>query len=247
MAKRAIHLDHLLPDWPFVPGQVMVREVKGGDGRPLLQMRVELGILQMEVQGRPDGAKPEGFATYYDYVLSLSFAEGPAFQLDFERCAQIDREFYQYYHRRVCWLTLSRYPEVILDAEHSLSLMDFCAANSPDPQWTILHEQYRPFVMFHRIQALALGELEKSNPRAALEFVDKGLKELRAFFRANSALEQFETDTFVEKLREMKKSISQLYQLGPTLAEQLVQAIAAERYELAAELRDRMESRELKD
>lgn len=241
MARRAQHLDNYFADWPFAPGQVLVREIKGVDSRPLLQMRVDMGIIQMEVTGRPDGVRPEGFETYYDYLLSLSFAEGPAFQLDGQRCGEIDREFYQFYHRRVCWLTLNRYAEAIADADHTLSLMDFSAAYAPDAQWAMLHEQYRPFVMFHRIQALALVELEKTNPRGAVEAVDAGFASLRKLFESQSSLEEYEEDTFVEKLREMRDSIAKHYEIGPSLAEQLAQAIAAEQYELAAKLRDRMD------
>ena len=241
MARRTQHLDNYFADWPFVPGQVLVREVKGSDGRPVLQMRVDMGIVQMEETGRPDGVMPEGFETFYDYMLSLSFAEGPAFQLDGQRCNEIDREFYQFYHRRVCWLTLNRYAEAISDADHTLSLMDFSAAYAPDPQWAMMHEQYRPFVMFHRIQALALVELEKTNPRGAVEAVDAGLTSLRSLFESQEALEQYEEDTFVEKLREMRDSIAKHYEIGPSLAEQLAQAIATEQYELAAKLRDRMD------
>lgn len=221
-----------------------MREVKGSEGRPLLQMRVDMGIIQMEQTGRPDGWKPEGFESYYDYLLSLSFAEGPDFQLDGQRCGEIDREFYQFYHRRICWLTLNRYEEAISDADHTLALMDFSAAYAPDPQWAMMHEQYRPFVMFHRIQALALVELEKSNARGAVEVIDQGLVSLRKLFEAYDSEEQFDDDTFVEKLEEMRDSIAKHYEIGPTLAEQLAQAIAAEQYELAAKLRDRLDRRQ---
>lgn len=104
----------------------------------------------------------------------------------------------------------------------------------------MMHEQYRPFVLFHKVQALALIQLEQSNPRGAVEAVDAGLVSMRKLFEAQDALEQFEEDTFVEKLREMRESIAKHYEIGPTLAEQLAQAIASEQYELAAKLRDRM-------
>lgn len=241
MPKRIQHLDRYLKDWPFVPGQVMVREVKGSDGRPLLQLRVDMGIVQLEVAGRPDGETPEGFPTYYDNLLAESFAEGPNFRLDLERCRQIDREFYQFYHRRVCWLTLNCYEEAIRDADHTLALMDFSTANSPDPQWALMHEQYRPFVMFHRIQALTLIELEKSNHQAAVESIDAGLAQLQQLFDAHADEEEREHEPLLEKLRDMREAISKHYSVSPSLAEQLAQAIAAEQYELAAKLRDRME------
>jgi len=219
----------------------MVREVKGSDGRPLLQLRVDMGIVQLEVSGRPDGERPEGFDTYYDSLLSQSFADGPAFQLDHDSCREIDREFYQFYHRRVCWLTLNRYDEAVRDADHTLGLMDFSTANSPDPHWTLMHEQYRPFVMFHKIQALTLIQLEKSNHRGAVEAIDEGLLAMQKLFDAHSSAEESDEDTLLDKLRDMRSSIAKHYDVGPSLAEQLAQAIASEQYELAAKLRDRLD------
>ena len=204
-------------------------------------MRVDMGIIQMEIAGRPDGVSFEGSDTYYDYLASLSFAEGEGFQLDDERCTEIDREFYQFYHRRICWLTLKRYPEAAKDAQHTLALMDFSSAYSPDAEWSLLHEQYRPFVMFHKIQALALIELEQSKPEPAIQIIDQGLKELEEVFAKHDASEHFEEDAFVIKLREMRESVKEHYELGLTLTEQLAEAIAAEQYERAAELRDRID------
>ncbi len=241
MSDRHQHLDHLMSDWPFSAGQILVRQIQGGDGRELLQMRVDMGIIQMEISGRPDGTNFEGSETYYDYLASLSFAEGEAFQLDEERCIEIDREFYQFYHRRICWLTLKRYAEAAKDAQHTLSLMDFSSSYAPDPEWALLHEQYRPFVMFHKIQALALIQLEEAEPQDAIRLIDQGLQDLESVFEKHDAAEHFEEDAFVTKLREMRESIKEHYELGPTLTEQLAEAIAAEQYELAAELRDRMD------
>ena len=56
MARRK-DIDDLLTQWRYEPGEVMARLVKAGDGREVLQMRVDMGVLQMEVQGRPDGAR----------------------------------------------------------------------------------------------------------------------------------------------------------------------------------------------
>jgi hypothetical protein len=156
------------------------------------------------------------------------------------RSTQIDLEFYQYYHRRICWLTLKKYAEAVKDAQHTLSLMDFSTSYAPDPEWSLLHEQYRPFVMFHKIQASALLDLEGSESESAVETIDKGLHSLAEVFEKHDATEHFEEDGFALKLQEMRDSIIKHYELSPPLAEQLAEAIAAEQYELAAELRDRM-------
>jgi hypothetical protein len=220
-----------------------VRRVAGRDGRPVLQMRVDMGLLQLETTGRPDGERPHGLPTYYDYLVSAAFDEGPQFELNEERRVEIDREFYQFYHRRICWLALQEYANAATDAEHSLRLMDFTSANSADRQWAVMHEQYRPFVMFHHVQARALVKLQENDPAAAVEILTSGLESLRKLFGAHGAEEQFEDDLFVTKLREMQASIKSQFSLGPSLAEQLAQAVADEQYELAAKLRDKLARR----
>ena len=236
------HIDHLLHDWPYRFGEVLARKVRGKDRREVLQMRVDMGVLQMEVDGRPDGERPEGFETYYDYLVSLTFHEGEEFALTGERCMEIDREFVQFYHRRICWLAVKDYRKAARDADHTLALMDFSTANSPDESWSLMHEQYRPFVLFHRTQALALANLDKSGPEDAVKAIDEGLDELHEIFEEHEADDEFEESELVVKLREMRRSLVEHYELGPSLAEQLSEAIAKEEYERAAELRDRIRS-----
>jgi hypothetical protein len=237
-------LTSLLSAWNFEPGRPIVRKVAGiDDGRELLQMRVDMGVLQLEVTGRPDGSKPHGFPTIYDYLVSAAFEEGQGFELTEERRIEIDREFYQYYHRRICWLALQDYARAAADAEHTLRLMDFTSANAVDRQWAVMHEQYRPFVMFHHVQSRALVKLQENDPAAAVEILSEGLDSLQKLFEAHGAEEQFEDDLFVTKLREMQASIRSQFSLGPTLAEQLAQAVADEQYELAAKLRDKLARR----
>ncbi|HRX81229.1 MAG TPA: DNA helicase UvrBC, partial [Pirellulaceae bacterium] len=55
------HLDELLRDWSYEPQALGVRIVTGSDGRDVLQMRIDMGVLQLEMEGRPDGARPKGF------------------------------------------------------------------------------------------------------------------------------------------------------------------------------------------
>ena len=177
---RNLNLDKILRDWAFEPGRPVVRKVAGSDGRDLLQMRVDMGILQLETAGRPDGEKPEGFATYYDYLVSAAFQEGTEFALGEARQQEVDREFFQFYHRRICWLTLNEYERAAADAEHSLRLMDFSSANAADRDWALMHEQYRPFVMFHQVQATALTRLQSDEPEGAVQVIDAGLESLSA-------------------------------------------------------------------
>ena len=73
-------LSAVLQDWPYEPGQLNVRLIEGNDGRPKVQMRVDLGVLQMEVFGRPDGARPEGCESlleYHEQRIDQTLEQGP--------------------------------------------------------------------------------------------------------------------------------------------------------------------------
>jgi hypothetical protein len=111
----------------------------------------------------------------------------------------------------------------------------------------MMHEQYRPFVLFHRTQAAALVELEKQDPRRAIEAIDDGLTKLQVVFTHHGAEDEFDEDELVLKLREMKESIVTQYDVQASLTEQLADAIASEQYELAAELRDKIAKRKRRD
>src|SRR5438046_9255888 len=61
-------IDAALRGWDYKPGVVQARLVQAGDGRQIIQMRVDLGVLQIESSGRPDGTRPHGLTTYFDYL-----------------------------------------------------------------------------------------------------------------------------------------------------------------------------------
>lgn len=57
----------ILAGWDFNPDELQVRIIAGDDGRERIQTRVDLGVLQMELAGRPDGQKPHGFESLLDF------------------------------------------------------------------------------------------------------------------------------------------------------------------------------------
>jgi hypothetical protein len=236
-------IDLVLRQWPFQPGVIAARLVSAGDGREVLQMRIEMGLLQMETTGRPDGEHPGGLDTCLDWLQELARAQGEAFVLSEQHCMEIDREFAQFYQRRICCLVLRQFARAVADSDYTLALMDFVVAHSPNPQWTLSHEQYRPFVLFHRIQAAAMLALESSGPEVAIETINQGLEQMRALFVKFGAEEQFDQDELVAQLAAMKESLREEYRVGKTLAEQLADAVSAEEYERAARLRDEIAKR----
>lgn len=236
-------LDGILQDWEFDPHSLSVRLVKGDDGRDVIQMRVDLGVLQMETQGRPDGLTPNGFETFLDCLLDAE-QRNADFRMDEDQCFEADREFVQFYHRRISWLRLQHYHRAVEDADHTLALMDVCRDHSPEDEWTMSHEQYRPFVLFHRTQASALAALEDSDAEEAVAEINDGLDMMREVFVEHDAEEEFEQDEMVMQLIKLRESLREEYSVGPTLQERLAEAVKTEQYELAARLRDELARRQ---
>lgn len=247
MSDRPQHLDFLIEDWPYEFGEVSARIVLGADGRDVLQLRVEMGVLQMEVAGRPDGSRPGGYSTCADWLQAKVVEEGEAFALDERRCLEIDREFVQFFHRRVAWLALREFERAVADADHTLALMDFSSLHAPDVDWSEMHEQYRPFVLFHRTQAAALGTLERGGADAAVAEIDAGMKSIRDVLLLDEEAGDVDEDELLAKLAEMKAAVAEHYDLQPSLTQQLADAVAAEQYERAAQLRDQLDGRSRRD
>lgn len=242
--KKQTHFDEMISKWSFDPSALGVRLVKGKDGRDVLQMRVDMGILQLETTGRPDGELYEGHETVLDHLQQSQLEDGEKVLTE-QQCMDIDREFMQYYHRRICWLRLQFYNRAVMDADHTIRLMNITESMSPDEEWTGSHEQYRPFVLFHRTQAEALGQLEEASAEEAIQAINTGLKTMNHFFEKHEAEEHFESDELVVRLIDLRESLRNEYSVGQTLNEQLADAVEREQYELAARLRDELSRREL--
>src|SRR5690606_30040494 len=170
--------------------------------------------------GRPDGENPGGDGTYFEHLKKLAGEDGEGLLvLTNEQCAEADREFVQYYHRRICWLALREFRRAAEDADHTLAFMDFVRAHSPGEEWTLSHEQYCPFVLFHRTQAATLAKLDEDGAEAALQELDSGLTRFRDLFVEYDAEDQFDDDDLVARLQELQEALREQYRVEPSLSE----------------------------
>lgn len=60
-------ISKLLNSWPYDPGKLNVRLITAEDGEQRLQVRLDLGVLQMHLEGRPDGQRPHGYDSLLEY------------------------------------------------------------------------------------------------------------------------------------------------------------------------------------
>src|SRR5690606_37042166 len=64
-------ISRILGDWPHEPGKLNVRIVEDAEGEMWIQVRLDLGLLQMRLDGRPDGQRPNGCESYLEYFEQL--------------------------------------------------------------------------------------------------------------------------------------------------------------------------------
>ena len=79
-----------LAGWDFEPERVQVRIISGDDRTEKIQMRIDLGLIQMEIDGRPDGDRPEGYESLLELYEARAHDSVPAsepFSLRAEDCA----------------------------------------------------------------------------------------------------------------------------------------------------------------
>ena len=60
-------IGHILEGWPYEGDGTSVRIVTGDDGQEKIQLRIDLGLMQMEFNGRPDGQRPQGYESWLEY------------------------------------------------------------------------------------------------------------------------------------------------------------------------------------
>ena len=246
-------LSDLLERWPYEPGKINVRIIEGDDAEPRLQMRLDLGVLQMEMSGRPDGARPNGYESLLDSFEALLEDYVPQdggdaeYLLTAEDCRLLRDEAVQYYHRYVSLLVVGEYEGVVRDTTRNLRVLDLCRDHAENEDDRVVLEQFRPYLLMMRARALASEAVTENEADAAVFHIDRGLDELRSLFESSGQAEDFEAATEVQLLRGMRAELMKKLPAGQKteLTRRLQEAIEGENYELAAILRD--ELNQLKD
>ena len=235
----------ILADWPHDPADMQVRIVQGADGGEKLQVRLDLGLFQMELTGRPDGARPHGAETVLDACEARAHAAdglGEAYEPDDATLSELFREAFQYYHRYLALFHLGRYDLVARDTARNLRLFAFVVRYAKDRRDRLQFDQYRPYVTMMHARALAQQAIDGGEAREALKRIDEGARGIRAFLRDYGQEEAEATCRELDFLLEWRKQVERERTIGPVerLEEQLDRAVALEQFEEAVRLRDQL-------
>lgn len=234
----------ILDGWEHDPDEFQVRIVAGDDGRDKLQMRVDLGVIQMEIEGRPDGLRPFGLDSLLDHYEAKVLEKGSdsEFPLDSNTCAALMREGVQYYHRYLAAFHLQRFDLVVRDTTRNLRLFAFVVGHAADRRDQVQFDQYRPYVTMMRSRALSAEAMNLDDHKGAIAALDEGIDGIRSFLREYEQDEDPVNCRELNKLIRLRREIEKSKPVGPVerLEQQLELAISLEDYEEAARLRDQL-------
>jgi len=171
----SLDLNTILKDWPHESGSIKVRKITGLDGREELQLRVDLGVLQMEMSGRPDGQHPhncESLLQYHQKKAARAGAKGETYELTPEECAELQQEGIQYYHRYLSLFQINDFDGVVRDTQRNLDLFTFVAEHTDREDFSWALQQFRPYVLMMNTRAKAsilLGQQKFAETIAEIE------------------------------------------------------------------------------
>ena len=234
----------LLEGWTYDPGTISARWVKGLDGKPKVQLRLDLGLLQMELDGRPDGRKAGRFETFLARLKDREAKAAPfsaeAGELSDADLSGLQQEAVQYYYRYLSFYALKHFDGVIRDTQHNLELIEYVDERVEDDEdaWQFL--QFYPYVRMMNARARAEKALRAEKFREARDLARQGAEDIYGFWMEQEDMEEAENSSEIAILNDLIQEIDRRRPVSPEerLKAELDSAIKDENYEKAAKLRD---------
>lgn len=261
----SLDISPILSDWPYRPEKITVRVVEGHDGHRKIQLRLDLGVLQMELDGRPDGRRIHDADSWLDYHQARQREHDKAhpdsvpYLLEPEDCAELLREGVQYYHRYLSFWHLGHYELCARDTERNLRLFAFVRNHARGERDKLQFDQWRPYVTMMHARAVATPLVQLEQWEAAVNVLDAGIRGIERFladYNQQDRAARVGELTFLQRWKDEIKSMNAEPGSEPSkassggdadrpdsaveLQQELRQAVAEERFEDAARIRDEL-------
>jgi tetratricopeptide (TPR) repeat protein len=243
-------------DWPHDEEDETrnIRKIVGVDGRQKLQIRLRNGVVQWEMEGRPDGTEPYGFPSVLEYSRALSEihreleedGECP-FSLDGTLVEELGDELLAYARRRQAFMLMREYEHALRDARHALDILDMVRELAERPSDALRYERRRPELLADSARVEALVEIQRGEFKGALLSLTEGIREIEKFFRRMELGSEIHQCEERRALVDFRRSLRERYhvpltdgELLQTLQAEQQIAIQQEDYEMAGRLRDKI-------
>ena len=216
-------ISEILKSWDYQSDSLILRKIAGEDGKGKIQIRINLGILQMETEGRPDGKTPHNSRSLLEYYSSIinEFIErdknSSNFVLNQDDMVELDEEIMQYYHRRICLFALGDYTKAKEDAKHNLQLMDIIKEHCRDDDYIESHERFRPFVLMEMARGAGLENIKIGDYASAMKRVGDVMDMIERFYMERGVDEdEIQESREIRILNKWRSQIHQEWEGGVT-------------------------------
>ncbi len=249
----SLDLNQVLADWSIPDGQLGARMIRGADGGDFVQLRVDLGVLQMHPDGRPDGASYRGYPSAQRWVSERLGLGQPVEEQDWQ---ELQRELQQLNYRRLALYVVAEeaaalrsegaarecFVRVLRDIDDCLQIVSLIEEHEESGMRP--HAGIRPTLLLQRTRVLARLRSLEGRHEEAIEALHEGLEQLdQALATVGLDRETREQDAGILLLREMEHQLREQTGIHRTLRERLADAVESEDYEAAARLRDELRRR----
>ena len=176
----------ILKFWLEAAGDMQVTLFKDHLHEEKLQIAMRSGALHMGLIGRPDGYRPLGYDSYFDYYNVQTHSVGqkasPPIQDD-ETILLLQQEFILYFTRSLALFHVRRHHQAAQDARHNLQLLGLGSRCVADPAVQLSFLRHQPEVQLLYYRALAMISLEEGRGDEAIRYLRQGLLRLHHLYR----------------------------------------------------------------
>ncbi|MAG50235.1 hypothetical protein CL621_01180 [archaeon] len=246
----------ILRSWNPNSEEIDYRKITGEDGKDKIQIRMHgctindtqtsfEGIIQFELEGRPDGIKPYNYNFALDYYKEKlgeyikEHSSDTGFTLDKESCKELSEEGSSVYDRYLFLYQIDDLPNVIKDTEQNMELFKFVGKYASRESDKMKLEQRWPYIL--RVNGVSKAKLytNKGEYDLALLSVQETLGKLEDLDEVYSREFEVEKRTSEKILKNVEKIIIRTAPSKLTLLNTTLDAfVAMENYEAAAKVRD---------
>ncbi|MBS12545.1 MAG: hypothetical protein CME19_13185 [Gemmatimonadetes bacterium] len=249
-------IGQILENWPFDP-ENSIRKVIDPSGVEKIQVRVDQGafqgVLQMNLDGRPDGRRPHDADFALDHYLEsqksiLEEEESlDGFQLSEEECQELFDESRRIYERYVFLLQIQDYDRVIRDTDRNMDLFRFVNTYAEREEDQNNLEKWWPYIIRINGVARVMLAMQDDDFESATKIIDDSRDRIRGLDQVDAEEFRIEKQRSIQALDDLEQELltKRPLNLLDRLKKELGDAIDKEAFERAAKLRDRI--RELEE
>lgn len=164
-----------------------IRILKIEDGREVIVVQPNaFTVSRIYASGRPDGARPHGLDSYYDYYLDIlekyeeENGSKDGFELSEEEWDTLFEESFHRYTRYLLFAGIKRWHDVCRDTDTNLSVTNLAREFAPSEiAWRSY--QYKGYMIMMNSIAKAELSLQEDDSITALQHIDIGIQLIGEF------------------------------------------------------------------